>query len=169
MATANSRARSRAAVATASAGPRPWGEFLGVGLLAAGVLTMGGLVSHQTGVGAWMGPVGQLVAGALYASFGMASYLIALGVLATGVQALLGRGTDLTLSDAVGFAIATIAGCVLLHVSFPHYRVHGHTAGGLGGELVGEVSLGLFHRAGTYLIAGTMMCIGLIASTPLWK
>ncbi|MBC8069463.1 MAG: DNA translocase FtsK, partial [Deltaproteobacteria bacterium] len=27
--------------------------------------------------------------------------------------------------------------------------------------------MGLFHRAGTYLIAGTVLCIGLIASTPL--
>ncbi len=146
---------------------RGWGEFTGVALLALGILTLGGLFSYQTGATAWMGPVGHLLAGALYASFGMAAYLVALGVIAMGVQSLLGRGIDLTLSDAVGFTIATIAGCVLLHVSFPHYRVHGYTAGGLGGELVGEVSLGLFHRAGTYLIAGTVMCIGLIASTPL--
>ncbi len=162
----NRRGKTRTATQAPSA-PRSWTEFLGVALVAAGVLTLGGLFSYQTGAAAWMGPVGHLLASALYASLGMASYLVALGVLATGVQSLLGRGVELSLSDALGFTIATIAGCVLLHVSFPHYRVHGYTAGGLGGELVGEVCLGLFHRPGTYLVAGTVMCIGLIASTPL--
>ena len=41
------------------------------------------------------------------------------------------------------------------------YRVHGYTAGGLTGELVGEVCLGLFHHAGTYLVALAVMCAGL--------
>lgn len=164
---ANRRGKTRTATPSNSGTARSWTEFFGVALVAGGVLTLGGLFSYQTGTGAWMGPVGHLLASALYASLGMASYLVALGVLATGVQSLLGRGVELSLSDAVGFTIATIAGCVLLHVSFPHYRVHGYTAGGLGGELVGEVCMGLFHRAGTYLVAGTVMCIGLIASTPL--
>src|SRR5690349_19333305 len=130
---AGSKSRGSAGKQAAAQGgvPRPWGEFLGVGLLATAILMLGGLFSYQTGGGAWMGPVGHLVAGALYASFGMAAYLIALGVLALGVQSLLGRPTSIGLSDAVGFTIATLAGCVLLHVSFPHYRVHGYTAGGL--------------------------------------
>ena len=102
---------------------RGWGEFTGVALLALGILTLGGLFSYQTGATAWMGPVGHLLAGALYASFGMAAYLVALGVIAMGVQSLLGRGIDLTLSDAVGFTIATIAGCAASrHGSEPRVR-----------------------------------------------
>jgi len=147
--------------------PRPVSEFLGVALLAVGALMLGGLISYQGGDGTLMGPVGHLAAGALYASFGMASYLIAMGVLGMGVQALLGRGMEIGLGEGVGFAVATTAGCVLLHVMFPSYRVHGYTAGGLTGELVGEVSLGLFHHAGTYLVALAVMCAGLLASTPL--
>ena len=54
---------------------------------------------------------------------------------------------------------------VLLHVMFPGYRVHGYTAGGLTGELVGEVSLGLFHHAGTYLVALAVMCVGMYHTT----
>jgi hypothetical protein len=97
----------------------------------------------------------------------MASYLIALGVVGMGVQSLLGRGMEIGLGEGLGFAVATTAGCVLLHVMFPGYRVHGYTAGGLTGELVGEVSLGMFHHAGTYLVALAVMCAGLLASTPL--
>lgn len=147
--------------------PRPFGEFLGVALLAVGALMLGGLLSYQGGDGTLMGPVGYLAAGALYASFGMASYLIALGVVGMGIQSLSGRGMEIGLGEGFGFAVATTAGCVLLHVMFPGYRVHGYTAGGLLGELVGEVSLGLFHHAGTYLVALAVMCAGLLASTPL--
>ena len=35
------------------------------------------------------------------------------------------------------------------------------------GELLGEVSLGLFDRVGTFLVTLTIMCLGLVASTPL--
>jgi DNA segregation ATPase FtsK/SpoIIIE, S-DNA-T family len=147
--------------------PRSFGEFLGVALLAVGALMLGGLLSYQGGDGTLMGPVGYLAAGALYASFGMASYLIALGVVGMGIQSLSGRGMEMGLGEGLGFSVATTAGCVLLHVMFPDYRVHGYTAGGLLGELVGEVSLGLFHHAGTYLVALAVMCAGLLASTPL--
>ncbi|NVB36482.1 DNA translocase FtsK 4TM domain-containing protein [Pseudenhygromyxa sp. WMMC2535] len=136
-------------------------------LLAIGALMFGGLFSYQFGDGNLMGPVGRLVAAALYAGFGMAAYLIVLGVLGIGIKALLGRRMELNLGEGVGFSSATLAGCVLLHVMFPTYRVHGYTAGGLSGELLGEVSIGLFELAGTYLITITVMTLGLIASTPL--
>ncbi|MCA9698631.1 MAG: DNA translocase FtsK 4TM domain-containing protein, partial [Myxococcales bacterium] len=147
--------------------PRGWGEFLGVALLAIGALMLGGLGSYQFGDGNLMGPVGRLVAAALYAGFGMAAYLIVLGVFGVGVKALLGHQMELRLGEGLGFSSATLAGCVLLHVMFPSYRVHGYTAGGLSGELLGEVSIGLFELAGTYLICVTIMTLGLIASTPL--
>ena len=59
--------------------PRPWGEFLGIALLAIGVLMVGGLCSYQFGSGNLMGPVGGLVASALYATLGMGAYLLVLG------------------------------------------------------------------------------------------
>lgn len=147
--------------------PRGWGEFLGVALLAIGALMLGGLFSYQFGDGNLMGPVGRLVAAALYAGFGMAGYLIVLGVVGIGVKALLGQRMELNLGEGVGFSAATLAGCVLLHVTFPEYRIHGFTAGGLSGELLGEVSIGLFEVVGSYLLAVTVMTLGLIASTPL--
>ena len=147
--------------------PRPWSEFLGVVLLAIGVLMLGGLFSYQFGAGTLMGPVGRLVASALYAALGMGSYLLVLGVLGLGVKALLGDAMELRAGEGVGFTLATVMGCVLLHVMFPGYRIHGYTAGGLAGELLGEIGLGLFDRAGTYLVAGALLCVGLFASTPL--
>jgi DNA segregation ATPase FtsK/SpoIIIE, S-DNA-T family len=159
--------RSREPQASDPGIPRGWGEFLGVALLAIGGLMLGGLVSYQFGDGNLMGPVGRLVASALYAGFGMAAYLIVLGVVGIGVKALLGHRMELNIGEGLGFSSATLAGCVLLHVMFPVYRVHGYTAGGLSGELLGEVSIGLFEHAGTYLLTTTIMCLGLIASTPL--
>ena len=147
--------------------PRPWGEFLGITLLAIGVLMAGGLCSYQFGAGNLMGPVGHLAASALYATLGMGAYLLVLGVLGLGVKALLGETMEVRAGEGLGFAGATIAGCVLLHITFPEYRTHGLTAGGLTGELLGEVGLGLFERAGTYLIALALLCVGLFASTPL--
>ncbi len=147
--------------------PRPWGEFLGIALLAIGALMVGGLCSYQFGTGNLMGPVGHLAASALYATLGMGAYLLVLGVLGLGIKALLGESMEIRAGEGLGFAGATIAGCVLLHVTFPEYRTHGLTAGGLTGELLGEVSLGLFDSAGTYLIAIALLAVGLFASTPL--
>mgnify|MGYP000729940832 CR=1 FL=1 len=147
--------------------PRPWGEFLGIALLAIGVLMVGGLCSYQFGGGTLMGPVGRLVASALYATLGMGSYLLALGVVGLGIKSLLGEAMEVRAGEGLGFAGATIAGCVLLHVTFPEYRTHGLTAGGLTGEVLGEIGLGLFDQAGTYLIALALLCVGLFASTPL--
>ena len=147
--------------------PRPWGEFLGIALLAIGVLMVGGLCSYQFGAGNLMGPVGGLVASALYATLGMGAYLLVLGVLGLGVKALLGETMEIRAGEGLGFAGATIAGCVLLHITFPEYRTHGLTAGGLTGELLGEVGLGLFDSAGTYLVTIALLCVGLFASTPL--
>jgi len=126
---------------TSSGLPRPWGEFLGIALLAIGVLMAGGLCSYQFGTGYLMGPVGHLAASALYATLGMGAYLLVLGVLGLGVKALLGETMEVRAGEGLGFAGATIAGCVLLHVTFPEYRTHGLTAGGLTGEVLGEIGL----------------------------
>lgn len=144
--------------------PKRWAEFLGVALFAIGALVLGGLVSHQFGDGTLMGPVGGLVASALYAGFGMASYLVVIGIFGVGIKSLRGLDMELRLGEGIGFSLATVAGCVLLHVLFPAYRVHAYTSGGLVGELLGEVSLGLFDLAGTYLLAGAAVCVGLVST-----
>ncbi|MCA9635699.1 MAG: DNA translocase FtsK 4TM domain-containing protein, partial [Myxococcales bacterium] len=135
--------------------------------MALSVLTVGGLISFQAGDGLLMGPFGLLVATALYAVLGMAAYLLAAGIAGLGLKALLGREVELEIAEALGFSAATLAGCVLLHITFPEYRVAGYTAGGLTGELVGEIFLGLFEVVGTYLVALALLVVGLIASTPL--
>ncbi|MCA9690198.1 MAG: DNA translocase FtsK 4TM domain-containing protein [Myxococcales bacterium] len=132
-----------------------------------GALAIGGLLSYQFGDGDLMGPVGGLMAGALYSVFGMAAYLVALGVIGLGVKALVGDDVDIGAIEGLGFCGATIAGCILLHVSFPEHRVHGFTVGGLLGEILGEIGLGLFGVAGTYILGLAVLCVGLLASTPL--
>ncbi|MCA9663089.1 MAG: DNA translocase FtsK 4TM domain-containing protein, partial [Myxococcales bacterium] len=167
MARARSQKAPRAARDQEGASARPWGEFLGVALLALSVLLIGGLISFQAGDGLLMGPVGQLLATALYAVLGMAAYLLALGVAGLGLKALLGREVELEIGESLGFAAATLSGCVLLHIAFPEYRLGGYTAGGLTGEIIGEICIGLFDVVGTYLVTVAILTVGLIASTPL--
>ena len=139
MARARSQKAPRKAREREGASARPWGEFLGVALLAISVLIVGGLVSFQASDGLLMGPVGQLLATALYAVLGMAAYLLALGMAGLGLKALLGSEVELEILEALGFAAATFSGCILLHITFPEYRIGGYTAGGLTGELLGEL------------------------------
>ena len=161
------RARPRAESASGPVFSQAVREFFGISLLAAGIFVLASLLSYQAGDGTLMGPVGRLVAGALYASVGMGGYLVGVGVLLYGLAALSTKEVDVTAGEGLGFALATLAGCVLLHVLFPDQRLRGYTPGGLAGELLGEVSLGLFSLAGTYLVAGTVLVLGLLASTPL--
>ena len=76
-----SRSKSNAATISDAGIPKGWGEFLGISLLAVGGLMLGGLASYQFGDGRLMGPVGRIIANAVYAGFGMAGYLRVLGVL----------------------------------------------------------------------------------------
>jgi len=143
---------------------RRTGEFLGIILMALGLLAVAALISLQFGQGNLMGPFGRMVALSLYALLGLGSYLVVLAVGFIGLRTLVGR-TTIRWSTWAGYLGATLCGSILFHCLFPTYTVYGFTAGGKGGEIIGEVLIALFSIAGTYLVTAVSMLICLLFAT----
>ncbi|MDY0001445.1 MAG: DNA translocase FtsK 4TM domain-containing protein [Polyangia bacterium] len=141
------------------------GEALGVALLALSLLAFTALVSLQFGAGKLMGPFGRMLALSLYALLGLGSYLVVLAVGFIGLRTLMGRGQTIRWTVWAGYLGATVAGSVLFHCMFPGHVVHGFTAGGKGGEILGELLVALFSSAGTYLVTSVAMVLCLMLAT----
>ena len=142
-------------------------EVTGVLLLAAALLAGASLFSLQFGDGTLMGPFGRAVALGLYAILGMAGYLVvsALGLMALRYLTMARKRSDWLMW--LGYGGATISSAVIIHCLYPNPRLHGFTAGGKTGEIVGEFLLALFSSAGTYLIASIGLLISLIIATDI--
>ncbi len=141
------------------------GEFLGVVLLSLSLLASTALMSLQFGSGNLMGPFGRMLALSLYALLGLGGYLVVLAVGVIGLRTLMGRGQTLRWSVWAGYLGATLCGAVLFHCLFPDYVVYGFTAGGKGGEIIGELLIALFSHAGTYLVTSVLMLLCLMVAT----
>lgn len=143
---------------------RRTGEFLGIILMALGLLAVAALISLQFGKGNLMGPFGRMLALSLYALLGLGSYLVVLAVGFIGLRTLVGR-TTIRWSTWAGYLGATLCGSILFHCLFPTYTIYGFTAGGKGGEIIGELLIALFSIAGTYLVTTVAMLICLLFAT----
>ncbi len=143
---------------------RRTGEFLGIVLMALGLLAVAALISLQFGKGNLMGPFGRMLALSLYALLGLGSYLVVMAVGFIGLRTLVGR-TAIRWSTWAGYLGATLCGSILFHCLFPTYTIYGFTAGGKGGEIIGELLIALFSIAGTYLVTGVCMLLCLLVAT----
>lgn len=144
-------------------------EVAGVLLLAAALLSGTSLASLQFGDGDLMGPFGRAVALGLYAILGMAGYLVvlAMGLMSLRYLAMVRKRSDWLMW--LGYAGATALSAVIIHCMYPDPRLHGFTAGGKTGEILGEFLLALFSSAGTYLVAivGLVICLMLATDISL--
>ncbi len=143
---------------------RRTGEFLGIILMALGLLALAALISLQFGTGSLMGPFGRMLALSLYALLGLGSYLVVLAVGFIGLRTLVGR-TTIRWSTWAGYLGATLCGSVLFHCLYPTYTIYGFSAGGKGGEIIGELLIALFSIAGTYLVTTVCMLLCLLVAT----
>jgi DNA segregation ATPase FtsK/SpoIIIE, S-DNA-T family len=143
---------------------RRTGEFLGIILMALGLLALAALISLQFGTGSLMGPFGRMLALSLYALLGLGSYLVVLAVGFIGLRTLVGR-TTIRWSTWAGYLGATLCGSVLFHCLYPTYTIYGFSAGGKGGEIIGELLIALFSIAGTYLVTAVCMLLCLLVAT----
>src|SRR5579871_5847494 len=106
-------------------------EVAGILVFAVALFLLLSVGSLQLGSGTLMGPCGAVVGIAAYALFGVAAYLVAIGLGALAVHLLRGRAVRLRSVETVGFVGGAIALDVLLHLVLGHHRLRGYSTGGL--------------------------------------
>jgi S-DNA-T family DNA segregation ATPase FtsK/SpoIIIE len=109
----------------------------------------------------WMGPAGQLCARGLVTLIGTVSWALPLELFVLGIPLVRGRESPLTAGRVAGDLLLVIVATALIQVGSPGRTAFGaHPAGGLVGELFGELARSLFSTAGTFLVG--LACVGLI-------
>ena len=140
-------------------------EVQGIVLLTLGLFLFLSAVSLVFGDGKLMGPVGQWVAGAVYAGFGAGTLAIAAGLLVVAVRYLGGLPLRPSFRRACGVLSVSLAAAVLLHLGGATLRLHGMPLGGALGEYTAEVLVGLVGTAGTILVSLLGLFLALLLAT----
>jgi S-DNA-T family DNA segregation ATPase FtsK/SpoIIIE len=109
----------------------------------------------------WVGPVGAFAARAFVGLVGLAAWVVPLEALLLGIPFVRGRRSNATPARMAGDVLMVIIGAALMQVGGPGKMAFGrHPAGGLVGELFGEVARSLFSTVGSFLVGFAL--IGLI-------
>jgi DNA segregation ATPase FtsK/SpoIIIE, S-DNA-T family len=110
---------------------------------------------------AWMGPVGDAIARALVMLIGVVAWSLPLELCLLGVPLVRGRPSPVTPGRVAGDLLLVVVAAALVQVGVPGRTAFGtHPAGGLVGELFGELARSLFSTAGSFLVGFT--CLGLV-------
>jgi len=109
----------------------------------------------------WVGPVGNVVAGALVHAIGAVALLVPLELMLLSRPLLADRKLELRVTRASGDVLVAVVLASLVHIAFPRATAFGEMAlGGYVGDLFGGVMRSLFSTVGSYLIGLTV--VGLI-------
>jgi S-DNA-T family DNA segregation ATPase FtsK/SpoIIIE len=108
-----------------------------------------------------VGPVGEAVARALVSLLGVVGWTLPLELCLLGIPLVRGRPSPLTPGRVAGDLLIVVVTAALVQVGGPGHVAFGtHPAGGLVGELFGELGRSLFSTAGSFLVG--FACLGLI-------
>ncbi|HEX4447207.1 MAG TPA: DNA translocase FtsK 4TM domain-containing protein, partial [Polyangiaceae bacterium] len=109
----------------------------------------------------WVGPVGSFGARALVSLVGLVSWGLPLELMLMGIPLVRGRESPATAGRIAGDLLLAVVTAALVQVGSPGRSAFGtHPAGGLVGELFGELARSLFSTAGSFLVG--FACLGLI-------
>ncbi len=109
----------------------------------------------------WVGPVGAFFARGIVGLVGLAAWVMPLEALLLGIPFVRSRRSNATPARMAGDVLMVVIGAALVQVGWPGKTAFGHhPAGGLVGELFGEVARSLFSTVGSFLVGFAM--IGLI-------
>ncbi len=109
----------------------------------------------------WVGPVGAAVARAFVTLVGVAAWVVPIEALLLGIPYVRGRKTNATPARLAGDLLMVVIGAALVQVGGPGKMAFGHhPAGGMIGELFGELGRSLFSTMGSFLVGFAL--IGLI-------
>lgn len=111
----------------------------------------------------WVGPAGAWIAHALCSAVGIAAWVVPVELVWLAIPAIRGSGVRLTAGRVSGDLLLLLVTASLVTVSAPGATAFGAMpAGGLIGDLFGEVLRGLFSTAGSYIVGGTIIMAVLI-------
>jgi len=109
----------------------------------------------------WVGPVGSLCARTLVSLVGAVAWGVPLEIALLGVPLLRGRTSPATAGRIASDLLLAVVTAALIQVGSPTRVAFGtHPAGGVVGELFGELARSLFSTAGSFLVG--FACLGLL-------
>jgi len=109
----------------------------------------------------WVGPVGELCARGLVSLVGLVAWALPVELVLLGIPLVRGKESAATPGRVAGDLLIAVVSAALVQVGGPGKTAFGGaTAGGLVGELFGEVARSLFSTAGSFLVG--FACLGLI-------
>src|SRR6185437_13800756 len=109
----------------------------------------------------WVGPVGAFGARSLVSLVGLVSWGLPLELMLMGIPLVRGKESPATPGRIAGDLLLAVVTAALVQVGSPDRTAFGtHPAGGIVGELFGEVARSLFSTAGSFLVG--FACLGLI-------
>jgi len=111
----------------------------------------------------WVGPVGAAVARAFVTLVGVAAWVVPLEAMLLGIPYVRGRKTNATPARLAGDLLMVVIGAALVQVGGPGKLAFGHhPAGGMIGELFGELARSLFSTVGSFLVGFALLGLILI-------
>jgi S-DNA-T family DNA segregation ATPase FtsK/SpoIIIE len=112
----------------------------------------------------WVGPVGAAVARAFVTLVGVAAWVVPIEALLLGIPYVRGRKTNATPARLAGDLLMVVIGAALVQVGGPGKMAFGHhPAGGMIGELFGELARSLFSTMGSFLVGFALLGLILIS------
>jgi S-DNA-T family DNA segregation ATPase FtsK/SpoIIIE len=109
----------------------------------------------------WVGPVGEVFAGSLASLVGLVAWALPLELFLLGIPLVRGKESAATPGRIAGNLLIAVVAAALVQVGSPGRTAFGaNPAGGLVGELFGELARSLFSTAGSFLVG--FACLGLI-------
>ncbi len=118
----------------------------------------------DTGGANWVGPVGELFAHAIVSTIGVVAWVMPLEAALLGIPFVRGRKSLMTPARVAGDVVIVIIAAALVQVGWPEKQAFGrHAAGGMVGELFGELARSLFSTVGSFLVGFASLGLILIA------
>ena len=151
-------------------------EIWGVVVLTTSLLLFLALISYSPAEGpdarptSWIGPLGSYAAATLLFAFGMSSYILLAALFTFSTSLLLRRHLTLGNQQIAGAVLGILALSTAVYVSFPAFMFYGHNAGGLIGELIGDLFQMVIGRVGAMIaaLAGLIVAVSALVRSFVW-
>ena len=158
-------------------------EFLGILILAAGVLLLCALVSYQPSDPSlfssvadsnvrpknWVGRLGASYADGTFQFFGFASIVLPLAFFGIGVRRFQSKPIGATRLRAIGLVLVFLTLAPLSHLVFgrPHFFGGGLDGGGFVGDTIGNALISAVNGPGATILLLAGLLIGILLATSL--